>query len=145
VGVDRQRATIDVARARTTDRRITFVQADALDLPFESGSFDYVTANMFLHHLSDEEAVAVMRTAARIARRGVILADLLRHYRAYLWISLLTLGAGKMVRHDAKASIGQAFTKPEVLRLANRAGLNFVQYYRHFAHRFVLAGQKSDR
>jgi ubiquinone/menaquinone biosynthesis C-methylase UbiE len=145
VGIDRQAPTIDIARRRTTDRRIQLVQADALVLPFDAGSFDYVITSMFLHHLSDDQAVEVMRSAGRLARRGVIIADLLRHYRAYAWISLLTLGAGRMVRHDAQASVAQAFTKAEIVGLANRAGLDFVQYYRHFGHRFVLAGEKTRR
>jgi ubiquinone/menaquinone biosynthesis C-methylase UbiE len=145
VGIDRQGPTIDVARRRTADPRIQLVQCDVFDLPFETGSFDYVTTSMFLHHLSDDEAVEVMRTAARLARRGVIVADLLRHYRAYAWISLLTLASGRMVRHDARASVAQAFTKGEILRLTNHAGLTFVQYYRHFGHRFLLAGEKTRR
>jgi ubiquinone/menaquinone biosynthesis C-methylase UbiE len=145
VGIDRQGPTIDVARRRTADPRLQLVQADVFDLPFETASFDYVTTSMFLHHLSDEQAVAVMRTAARLSRRGVIVADLLRHYRAYVWISLLTLASSPMVRHDARASVAQAFTGGEILRLANHAGLDFVQYYRHFGHRFVLAGEKTRR
>jgi hypothetical protein len=86
-----------------------------------------------------------MRIMSRLARRGVIVADLLRHYRAYAWISLLTLASGPMVRHDARASVAQAFTKTEVLSLRDRAGLDFVQYYWHLGHRFVLAGEKGGR
>ena len=44
-----------------------------------------------------------------------------------------------MVRHDARVSVRQAFTKPEVLQLRERAGVGFAQYFRHFGHRFVLA------
>ena len=145
VGVDRQRPTIEIARRWNSDGRLKLVQADVFELPFEDQSFDYVTANMFFHHLSDEEVVEVMRSMTRIARRGVIIADLLRHYRAYGWVWLLTFGSGPMVKHDGRVSVMQAFRKHEILRLADRAGLNFVQYYRHFGHRFVLAGQKPDR
>jgi hypothetical protein len=71
----------------------------------------------------------------------VIVADLLRHYRAYAWVWFFTLLSNPMVRHDAKASVGQAFVKTEVLRLRDEAGLNFARYHRHFGHRFVLAGE----
>jgi ubiquinone/menaquinone biosynthesis C-methylase UbiE len=145
VAIDRQAPTIAAASQSSIDPRLGLVQADVFDLPFEPGSFDYVTTHMFLHHLSDEQAVEVMVSMARLARRGVIVADLLRHYRAYAWISLLTLASGAMVRHDARASVAQAFTRAEVLRLRDRAGLNFVDYYRHFGHRFVLAGSKGGR
>src|SRR6185436_5025948 len=93
IGVDRQRPTIEIARRWNSDGRLKLVQADVFHLPFEAGSFDYVTANMFFHHLSDEEVVEVMRSMARLARRGVIIADLLRHYRAYGWAWLLTAGS----------------------------------------------------
>jgi hypothetical protein len=97
---------------------------------------------MFLHHLSDDEAEAVLRTMGRLARRGVIAADLLRHRRAYGWVSVLSLLANPIVRHDARVSVRQAFNREEVLRLRKRAGLSFAQYHRHFGHRFVLAGEK---
>jgi ubiquinone/menaquinone biosynthesis C-methylase UbiE len=123
-------------------RTLHFVQADALRLPFADGSFDYAHTAMFLHHLDDGAATAVLREMARVARRGIVAADLLRHRRAYAWISLFTLGAGPMVRHDARASVAQAFTKPEVLRLRDEAGIGFARYHRHFGHRFALAGER---
>jgi ubiquinone/menaquinone biosynthesis C-methylase UbiE len=133
---------LPVRRERGQDCRLAFVQADALRLPFAGGSFDYALTAMFLHHLDDAPAAAVLREMARVSRRGIVAADLLRHRRAYAWISLFTLGAGPMVRHDARASVAQAFTKAEVLRLRDEAGVGFARYYRHFGHRFALAGER---
>jgi SAM-dependent methyltransferase len=142
VGVDRHEKTVEAAReAIAGEPRIRIVQGDALAVPFDAGSFDYAACSMFLHHLSDDEAEAVLRTMGRLARRGVIAADLLRHRRAYAWISVLSLLANPIVRHDARVSVRQAFNREEVLRLRNRAGLSFAQYHRHFGHRFVLAGE----
>jgi hypothetical protein len=73
----------------------------------------------------------------------VIAADLLRHRRAYAWISLFTLWANPMVRHDARVSVAQAFTRSEVLRMRDAAGLGYARYRRHFGHRFALAGEKA--
>jgi SAM-dependent methyltransferase len=129
-------------REREEALPLQFVQADALRLPFDDASFDYALTAMFLHHLDDDAAVAVLREMDRVARRGMIAADLLRHRRAYAWISALTVTAGKMVRHDARASVAQAFTKSEVLALRDRAGVGYATYHRHFAHRFVLAGER---
>ena len=72
----------------------------------------------------------------------MFVADLLRHKRAYAWISFFTLLSDPMVRHDARASVAQAFTRDEILRQRDRAGLGFAGYYAHFGHRFVLAGEK---
>ena len=145
VAVDRQHPTIRAARQWNPHPRLQLVQADVFDLPFEPHSFDYVSANMFFHHLADEQVVTLMRSMAAMARRGVIIADLLRHYRAYAWAWFFTLASNPMVRHDARASVRQAYQKHEILALRNRAGLDFVQYYRHFGHRFVLTGEKPNR
>jgi ubiquinone/menaquinone biosynthesis C-methylase UbiE len=143
VGLDRHAVTAGAAAAgEQGDGRLLIVQGDVFEMPFAQGSFDYVLTAMFLHHLADEQATEVMRSMGRLARRGVIVADLLRHYRAYGWIWLFTSLANPMVRHDARVSVAQAFRKNEVLRMRSEAGLNFARYYRHFGHRFVLAGEK---
>ena len=143
VGVDRHAETVAAARDEGSDPRFTIVRGDALDVPFADGSFDFALTSMFLHHLSDDEAVRVLMEMARLARRGVVVADLLRHRRAYAWIRALTVFANPMVRHDAAASVAQAFTRDEVLVLRERSGLGFAEYHRHFGHRFVLAGEKA--
>jgi ubiquinone/menaquinone biosynthesis C-methylase UbiE len=142
VGIDLHATTAREARDEARDARLHIARADAMNLPFADGSFDYALTSMFLHHLDDGDAARVLSEMSRVARRGVIAADLLRHRRAYAWISLFTAFAGPMVRHDAKASVAQAFTKAEVLRLREQAGLSFAEYHRHFGHRFVLAGER---
>ncbi len=143
VGIDRHAKTIHAAQEATArEPRIRIVQGDALNLPFAAGSFDYAICSMFLHHLSDADAMTVLRSMGEVARRGIIAADLLRHRRAYAWISLFTLAANPIVRHDARVSVRQAFNRDEVLALRERAGLGFAHYHRHFGHRFVLAGEK---
>lgn len=146
VAVDLHAQTLrTAAEGGDADPRLTFVRGDALHLPFADGSFDYAHTAMFLHHLDGDAAVRVLREMDRISRRGVIAADLLRHDRAYAWITLFTLFANPMVRHDGRVSVAQAFTRPEVLRMRERAGVGYATYYRHFAHRFALAGEKAAR
>jgi ubiquinone/menaquinone biosynthesis C-methylase UbiE len=142
VGVDRHPVTIAAAAEEGADARLTLAQADVFKLPFEDGSFDYALCSMFLHHLDEEDAVKVLATMGRLARQGIVCADVLRHRRAYAWITFFTLFANPIVKHDARVSVAQAFTKNEVLRMRDGAGINFAQYYRHFGHRFVLAGEK---
>ncbi|HEX3355412.1 MAG TPA: methyltransferase domain-containing protein, partial [Tepidisphaeraceae bacterium] len=91
VGVDLHAETARTARENVADPRLRIVQANVLNIPFETGEFDYALTAMFLHHLSDEQVVQVLATMGRVARRGIIAADLLRHRRAYAWISLFTL------------------------------------------------------
>lgn len=140
--VDLHERTAQVARRASDDPRLSIVRADVLNLPFDPGSFDYAINSMFLHHLSDEDAVRTLSAMDCISRRGVIVADLLRHPRAYAWISLFTRFANPMVRHDALVSVAQAFTEFEILNLSDRAGTSYLHFHSHFAHRFVLAGEK---
>jgi ubiquinone/menaquinone biosynthesis C-methylase UbiE len=118
------------------------VSADALRLPFDDRSVDVVTSTLFLHHLSDADAIRAMREMKRVARLGMVVADLLRGRRAYFWISLLTLRASSIIRHDARASVAQAFTLPEIERLARQADLDPISLFRTFGHRFLLCWKR---
>ena len=91
--MDRHAATIDLARRRTSDRRIDLLRADVFDLPFAPGDFDYAITSMFLHHLDEQQIVRVLRIMDHQSRRGIIVADLLRHARAYAASSILVASA----------------------------------------------------
>lgn len=145
VGVDLHKATLDAAaECRESVSHFHLVRADAMALPFGNDAFDYALSGMFLHHLNDEVAACALREMNRVARLGVIAADLLRTRRAYAWATIFTLLANPMVKHDARVSVAQAFSEAEVLSLRDRAGWSFARYFRHFGHRFVLAGEKRD-
>ena len=141
-GVDRHPTISREALDGRRDPRLTIVRADALDLPFKDNSFDYALTNMFTHHLDEDAVVQLLREMNRIAQRGIVVADLERDPWAYRWISFFTLLANPMVRHDARVSVAQAFTREEVLSLRDRAEVGYTQYHPHFAYRFVLAGEK---
>lgn len=145
VGIDLHARTVAEAAAGHLNPRLSIARADAMCLPFADGAFDYALTNMFLHHLDDDQVVTVLREMCRVARRGIVVADLSRNARAFRWISLFTLLANPMVRHDARVSVAQAFTQAEILELRDRAGMMFASYYPHFGHRWVLAGEKTEK
>ncbi len=69
-GVDIEPKQLDYARGHLERAGVeaTFVQADALALPFEDESFDHVWMMWFLEHLADP--VAVLREARRVLVPG---------------------------------------------------------------------------
>ncbi len=142
VAVERHPVTVREAQRRNRDPRLTIVQADVFALPFAPASFDYALCSMFLHHLEDVQVVELLRGMDRLAARGLIVADLLRNRRALTWVKAMTLFSGPMIRHDARVSVAQAFTQPEITGLRDQASLKYLAYFRHFGHRFVLAGEK---
>jgi SAM-dependent methyltransferase len=70
LGVDRDSAYIDAARARG-DARAEFVCSDVLTVELPPRSFDAVLAIGLLHHLDDEDAARVFEVAAQaLAENG---------------------------------------------------------------------------
>src|SRR5208283_6053541 len=52
VGLDRSLGMLRQARAKAPD--IAWVQADGSALPFQTGSFDFITCQFALHHIQDK-------------------------------------------------------------------------------------------
>ncbi|HWE04156.1 MAG TPA: methyltransferase domain-containing protein [Tepidisphaeraceae bacterium] len=146
VGIDLNPQVAGIAAAAAVaDPRLAIVRGDALDLPFLDHSFDYAITSMFLHHLSDEQARRALAEMGRVSRRGIIASDLLRLNRSYAAIWIATLLASPMVKHDARVSVAQAFSRPEIISLRDQADLGYAKYFDHGWHRFVLAGEKNER
>ena len=118
------------------------VRGDVMRVPFRDRSVDYVISTHFFHHLSDEQIVVTLREFDRIARRGIIVNDLLRRRRALAWIKLFTLWANRYVKVDGPLSVRRGFSVPEAEELARRAGLDWLRVRVHFGHRFTLAGER---
>jgi SAM-dependent methyltransferase len=109
------------------------VVADAFQLPFGSGSFDFVFSSLFLHHFTDDQIVEVLSHFKRLARRAVLAIDLergplaLRFLPATRWI----FDWNSMFVHDGLISVQAAFKKRELLALAQRAGLERARVSTH--------------
>lgn len=125
---------------RKAAERITFVAADALDLPFDSGEFDVCTAALFFHHLSNGEAVAALRDMRRIARYGVLINDIHRSPAAYVGLVAVTrlLRFSDVVRHDGPVSVLRAFRAAELQSLAAEAGITKARITWNWAFRWIL-------
>lgn len=121
------------------------IRGDVRWFPFRDRSVDYVIATHFFHHLTDDQIVAVLREFDRVARRGIIVNDLVRNRRALFWIKLFTLGANRYVKYDGPQSVRKGFKVAEIEALARRAGLDWLRVRRHFAHRLTLAGERPRR
>jgi SAM-dependent methyltransferase len=72
VGVDLNCGYVEHARRRRGDAGHSFRCVDASELVVEGERFDLVLLVDFLHHLSDEAAVSVLRTARRLTTRHVV-------------------------------------------------------------------------
>ena len=119
---------------------ISVVRGDGNAPPFRSASFDFVLASQLLHHFSEEKIVAQLRSWSRLARRAIIVSDLVRHPMAYYGIWLLTRLSTRnvMTLTDAPLSVQRAFTMAEWHELFRRAEIGPFQVFSVFPYR-VLA------
>lgn len=144
-GIDLHERTLDEARRLTSgEPAIDLSRVDALRLEetFGPGSFDYVHAGLFLHHLEDADIVRVLTGMLRVARRGVIWNDLVRSRAGLLVIHVLTIGRPLIIRHDARVSVRAGFTRDEAMELAARAGWPGAAYgWNVLAHRFTVTSE----
>jgi SAM-dependent methyltransferase len=118
---------------------ITVVRGDGMAPPFRAASFDVVLASQLLHHFSEENIVVLLRTWSKVARRAIIVSDLVRHPLAYYGIRLLTrlFTRNPMTRCDAPLSVKRAFTLAEWHALFNQAAVGPVQIFAAFPFRVI--------
>ena len=123
---------------------IDFVRGDSFKLPFRDGSFDYVISSLFFHHLKEDEIIAALQSFDRIARRGIVVNDLVRSPAAYAGFLLFSsFSRSEIFRRDGALSVRRGFRRPEIEAMIRRSGLGYLKYYRHFAFRFAVAGEKT--
>ncbi|MFO7692310.1 MAG: methyltransferase domain-containing protein [Vicinamibacterales bacterium] len=142
VGWDMSPVAIDYARTLATRRGVEgvrFVPVDALRAPIPAG-IDVVVCTLFLHHLPDADAVALLGRLARAARRAVVVSDLRRTLlgTAFTWIGGRLLSRSEVFRVDGMRSVAAAFTLQEARELAGRAGLSGARITRVWPQRWLL-------
>jgi SAM-dependent methyltransferase len=118
--------------------------ADGRILAFPDGAFDVAHASLVLHHLEPDEAVAFLGELRRVARRGIVVNDLVRGRLAWIggWLLVRAIGAGRYARHDGPISVRRAYSRPELLDLVATAGLVPIATFRGFAgHRVAVAAR----
>jgi ubiquinone/menaquinone biosynthesis C-methylase UbiE len=119
------------------------VAGDALSLPFQDGSFDLLSCNLFAHHLSPQELVAFTDEALRVCRVAVLINDLVRHplHMALVYAGL-PLYRSRLTRHDAPASVRQAYTVEEMRGLMAQPSAARVEIHRHYLFRMGVIAWK---
>jgi 2-polyprenyl-3-methyl-5-hydroxy-6-metoxy-1,4-benzoquinol methylase len=140
-GIDFSSRSIEFARQRAEQAAVPveFECRDALadDLPPD---FDVVMCSLFLHHLSNDNAITLLRRMAAATRHQVLVNDLRRGWYgltlAYLASRVLT--RCDVVHVDAVKSVGAAFTLAELRQIAAKAGLANAAVARRWPARMLL-------
>ena len=132
-------------RAAQAGAAIDFFQLDALAAPLPEG-YDAVICNLFLHHLSDDDALALLRRMAAAAKRLTVVCDLVRSASAWLLTQGLTrlLVRSSVVHVDGPLSIRAAFTIAEARELARKAGWPGSKIRANWPFRFVMCQWRTE-
>ena len=135
-----QMRDIAAERTRAVDA-IHIEAANALDLPYDTASFDFVLLSLTLHHFERDDQIRALREAARCARHAVIVNELERCLPNLAGARLLAhtrWRGNRLTRHDGPLSVMRAFTKPELAGIAITAGLGVRWVKRHFFYRLIM-------
>ncbi len=121
VGLERSRVAASLARRGG----LPSVVGCAGALPFRARSVDIVMMSQLIHHLSRDAAVEVIRAADRIARVGVVLADLRRSSLAAFGFHIASglLGFDAATRADGVTSVRRGYLPHELSAMLRDAGV----------------------
>jgi ubiquinone/menaquinone biosynthesis C-methylase UbiE len=115
---------------------------DGLSLPFPDRSFDVAHCSLVVHHCTPDEAVALFREMARVARLGVVVNDLDRRRLGWLgaWLMGHLLTRNRYTRTDAPLSVARAYRPDEMTAMLRSAGLTPVRTVRgSVGQRYAIA------
>jgi predicted nicotinamide N-methyase len=143
-GCDRSPFAVEhaTAAAATAGADVRFFVHDALS-GMPADDYDAVIASLFLHHLNDREAVALLRSMASAARL-VLVNDLERNALnfAMVYAASRLVTRSPMVHVDALRSVSAGFTIDEARSLARDAGLADARVERRWPCRFLLQRER---
>jgi 2-polyprenyl-3-methyl-5-hydroxy-6-metoxy-1,4-benzoquinol methylase len=140
-GIDVNAKSIEFARLRAeaAGAAVTFECRNALAEELPAG-FDVVVSSLFLHHLTDDNAVLLLSRMNAAARCCAMVNDLRRCEQglalAYVFGRLLSRSS--VVHRDAVQSVRAAFTIDELWQLSEQAGLPPHKISRQWPARMLL-------
>ena len=155
-GCDRSPVAVAVAHRLALDAGLDadFHEIDALtgplpspDMPDPGGErYDAAVSSLFLHHLTDADAPAVLRNMAEAAD-CVVISDLRRTRLglALAHVACRGLSRSPVVHADGPQSVRAALTIPEFRRIADAAGLVGGSIRKVWPQRFLFVWRRGER
>jgi 2-polyprenyl-3-methyl-5-hydroxy-6-metoxy-1,4-benzoquinol methylase len=129
------------------DDIVNFEERNALEVIATSHSdtllqrFDVVYCTLFMHHFSDELSVELLQAMRKLSKGIVVVDDLNRTHLGWFLakVGCHLLSRSKVVHFDGPQSVRAAYTVPELLQVAEKAGLENADVQRHWPQRFLCS------
>jgi 2-polyprenyl-3-methyl-5-hydroxy-6-metoxy-1,4-benzoquinol methylase len=146
LGWDLSPVAIDYARTlarRRGVKGVRFELADALCDPMPAG-IDVVLCTLFLHHLTEADAAALLRRMSDAARHTVVVSDLRRTRlgAAFTRVGCRMLSQSEVFHVDGVRSVAAAFTTDEARGLAAASHLRGALVSQIWPQRWILTWRK---
>jgi 2-polyprenyl-3-methyl-5-hydroxy-6-metoxy-1,4-benzoquinol methylase len=141
IGLDLQHTHLQWGRKQLLEwPEITYVQGDVAAPPFAGSSVDFVISSLFLHHFTADTLVQRLPIWASLARRSLIMTDLLRYPLPYWFLRTTSpiFARSRITRHDAAVSLRRAYRPQELQGIVAAAGFDQARVYTHFPYRMVV-------
>ncbi len=141
-GCDVSQVAIDVAKQSAAP--IEFFTHDVVRDPLPT-EFDALMCSLFLHHLDETDAVALLRKMRDVNPRLILVNDLERGRFNYLsvWVASRLFSRSRVVHVDGPLSIRGAFTVSEMRAMAETAGLTGGTVQARFPCRMLLEWRRA--
>jgi ubiquinone/menaquinone biosynthesis C-methylase UbiE len=150
-GVDMSPLAIDVARRNLPNSLdVRFEVADVHDMVRSDDtdhlSFDVVYCSLFLHHFSNVDSVAMLKTFRRLCTKAVLIDDLCRTRLGWLMarIGCHLLSRSPIVHFDGPQSVRAAYSIAEMRSLAEQSEMNNAFIRKHWPERFLFQWEKTS-
>jgi 2-polyprenyl-3-methyl-5-hydroxy-6-metoxy-1,4-benzoquinol methylase len=141
-GCDRSPTALACGRALAARHAVdvTWSVRDVVTQPLP-GPADIVTCSLFLHHLSEADALALLAGMRAAAARALLLCDMRRTRAGLVLAGAATRLASRspIVHADGPASGRAAFTPAELAEQASAAVLHGARVRSVFPHRMMFA------
>jgi 2-polyprenyl-3-methyl-5-hydroxy-6-metoxy-1,4-benzoquinol methylase len=121
-GYDANPHTLNYARSRSSDpSAIQFKEIDIIQNGLEE-NYDIILLNLFLHHFSEDQIIAIIKSLIDTSNIAILINDLHRHPAAYYSFLAMTriLNFSPISRNDGALSVLKAFTYDELDRMAGK-------------------------
>ena len=145
-----QLRSIGLERSRTAARLamengIPLIQGCGGALPLADRTVDLVVMSQLAHHLDDAGCRTLFQEANRVARRGVVVADLRRAPLAGIGfrIAATLLRFDHDTRHDGVVSLRRGFTRSRLAELVEASGISGGRVYLRPGARLVAVWRRA--
>jgi SAM-dependent methyltransferase len=136
---------IKLLHLQAAPRELLRVVGDARRLPFAPGTFDVVTASLFLHHFDQSALPDLLRGLYALCRRALVVNDLRRARVPYVFGKAVfpLLFQSRVSIEDGLISIRSSFREPELQAAFAAAGVPSVRIERNWPYRLLAIAEKS--